>query len=201
MKKVPAEFDDIRTLYDEEVAPAVAQIVAHPAIKQILPTIMGHDAAEYFLRTLRPAHSIDEFQQNIIVVLLAALEARTCGDVRLYGTENIDTAYGHMYISNHRDIVLDAALLNVHLFYKGFNTTLIGIGNNLLAAPWIEYAMRLNKSYIVRRDGTLKEQLLISKHISEYIRRVVEVNRDGLWIAQREGRAKDGNDLTQASVL
>ena len=201
MKKVPSGFDDIRAMYDEEVAPAVAGIVTNPAIRKLLPALLGEDAAEYFLRTLHPVHSVREFQQNIIVVLLAALESRTCRDVRLYGTENINTGTGHVYMSNHRDIVLDAALLNVHLFYKGFETTQIGIGDNLISLPWVEYAMRLNKSYVVRRNKGVKEQLLISRHLSEYISQVVKTNGEGLWIAQREGRSKDSQDRTQASVL
>lgn len=200
-KKVPAEFDDIRSLYDEEVAPAVAQLVQSSQLQELLVPLMGQENAAKFLQGSGAAHSIDEFQRSFILVLLQALESKTCKEVTLEGTENIDRSCGHMYISNHRDIVLDAALLNMHLYLQGHETTQIGIGNNLLAAPWIEYAMRLNKSYIVRRDGSVKEQLLISKHLAEYIRQVVEVNGDGLWIAQREGRAKDGNDRTQSSVL
>ncbi|MBO4370809.1 MAG: 1-acyl-sn-glycerol-3-phosphate acyltransferase, partial [Paludibacteraceae bacterium] len=201
MKNVPAEFDDIRCYKDSEVKNAVDMLLKQNAIHEILTTIMGYDNARYLLDNMAPLHTIDDAQRELILVLFSALEHRTCKEVRLYGTENIDRLTGHIFISNHRDIVLDATFLNVHLFFNGFDTTHIGIGNNLLIYPWVECLMRLNKSFIVRRDGSIKEQLLISKHLSSYIRYVIEQNKEGVWLAQREGRAKDSSDHTQTSIL
>jgi hypothetical protein len=113
----------------------------------------------------------------------------------------INKERGSLFITNHRDIVLDSALLNMHLYFKGFNTSQIAIGNNLLIQPWIEHAVRLNKSFIVRRNGSIKEQLLISKNLSEYIRYVITERKSSVWLAQREGRAKDSNDVTQPSII
>ncbi|MBP5318168.1 MAG: 1-acyl-sn-glycerol-3-phosphate acyltransferase, partial [Paludibacteraceae bacterium] len=180
---------------------AVDFLLSQPAIHEILTTIMGYDNARFLIDNLAPMHTIDDAQRELILVLFSALEHRTCKEVRLYGTELINRNTGHIFLSNHRDIVLDATFLNVHLFFNGYETTHIGIGNNLLIYPWIESLMKLNKSFIVRRDGTIKEQLLISKHLSSYIRYVIGTNHEGVWLAQREGRAKDSSDHTQTSIL
>ncbi|MBO7368399.1 MAG: 1-acyl-sn-glycerol-3-phosphate acyltransferase, partial [Paludibacteraceae bacterium] len=107
----------------------------------------------------------------------------------------------NLFVSNHRDIVLDSAFLNSHLFYKGLPTTQIAIGNNLLAYPWITAAVRMNKAFVVKRDGSIKEQLLISKELSEYIRMVRTEYNESVWIAQREGRAKDSDDRTAPAII
>lgn len=199
--KVPAEFDDIRSFYDEETAPTVAEILKQPQIVPILHFLLGEDNAEYFVRNLPAMSTISDFQREVIVVLLTALEYKTCKSVNIYGCENINSSEGHIFMSNHRDIVLDSAFLNEHLFFKGFPTTQIGIGNNLLIYPWIEKLVRVNKSFIIKRDGGVKEQLRISEKLSRYIRCVVCDNKESIWLAQREGRAKDSDDRTQHSVI
>ncbi len=199
--KVPAEFDDIRAFYDEETSSTVSEILQQPQIVPILRMLLGDDNAEYFIKNLPKMSTITDFQREVIVVLLTALEYKTCKSVNLYGCGNINPGSGHIFMSNHRDIVLDSAFLNEHLFFKGFDTTQIGIGNNLLIYPWIEKLVRVNKSFIVKRDGGIKEQLLISKQLSRYIRYVVCHNKESVWLAQREGRAKDSDDRTQHSVI
>lgn len=198
--KYPVEFDDIRRLYDEEVQTAYAKIVAEPQVKAIVQQVLGKDYAEYFLRNLGPINTVDEFQEEVIGVIITTIEHKTCKEVTLAGDENVDRVKGNLFVSNHRDIVLDSAFLNSHLLYKGFRTGQIGIGNNLLAAPWIAYAVRVNKAFVVKRDGSLKELLLISKHLSEYIRLTREAG-ESVWIAQREGRAKNSDDRTQTSII
>lgn len=199
--KTPPEFDDIRCYNDDEVKSVIPQILSQPQVGAIVKAVLGDDLGEYLLRTLAPMETVNDFQRDVIVVLLAAVEHKTCHSVTLYGTENIDKDRGHLYISNHRDIVMDSALLNEHLFFKGFETTQIGIGNNLLVNPWIEKLVRVNKSFIVKRDGGMKEQLQISRQLSEYIRFVICQNGKSVWLAQREGRAKDSDDRTQSSVI
>lgn len=198
--KYPVEFDDIRRLYDEEVKDAYAKIVAEPQVKTIVQQVLGKDYTEYFLRNLGPLNTVDEFQKEVIGEIVTTIEHKTCKEVTLTGEENVDREKGNLFVSNHRDIVLDSAFLNSHLLYKGFKTGQIGIGNNLLAAPWIAYAVRVNKAFVVKRDGSLKELLLISKHLSEYIRLTREAG-ESVWIAQREGRAKNSDDRTQTSII
>ena len=199
--KYPEEFNSIRCYADEEVPYVISQIVNRPEILKVLSYVLGPDHAEYFLRTLAPINTIDDFQREVIVTILTAIEHKSCSDVVLLGSEKISKEKGALFITNHRDIVLDSALLNMHLYFKGFNTSQIAIGNNLLIQPWIEHAVRLNKSFIVRRDGSIKQQLLISKNLSEYIRYVISERKDSVWLAQREGRAKDSNDVTQPSII
>jgi hypothetical protein len=117
------------------------------------------------------------------------------------GAEKLDKSAAYLFMTNHRDIVLDSAFLNAMLYFNGFQTTQIGIGNNLLIKPWIEWAVRLNKSFVVRRDGGVREQLLISKHMSAYMRYVLTQVNESIWIAQREGRAKDSNDITAPAII
>jgi hypothetical protein len=115
--------------------------------------------------------------------------------------ESIDRSVEHLFLSNHRDIVLDAGLLNILRFDKGFRTTEIAIGDNLLIHPWIDKLVRLNKSFIVRRGLSIKERLIASKHMSEYIHYAISEKKESVWIAQREGRAKNSDDRTQDSLL
>lgn len=197
----PERFNEIRCYSDAEASFVISQIFARPEIKKILAYVLGEDYAEYFLRTLPEMKTIDDFQRIVIIPVLMAIEHKTCTSVTLNGSEKINKEKGALYLTNHRDIVLDSAFLNIHLYLKGFKTSQIGIGNNLLIQPWIEHAVKLNKSFIVRRNGSIKEQLLISKNLSEYIRYVITERKDAVWLAQREGRAKDSNDVTQSSII
>ena len=197
----PERFNEIRCYSDAEASFVISQIFARPEIKKILAYVLGEDYAEYFLRTLPEMKTIDDFQRIVIIPVLMAIEHKTCTSVTLNGSEKINKEKGALYLTNHRDIVLDSAFLNIHLYLKGFNTSQIGIGNNLLIQPWIEHAVKLNKSFIVRRDGSIKQQLLISKNLSEFIRYVITERKDAVWLAQREGRAKDSNDVTQSSII
>lgn len=199
--KYPEKFDNIRRFYDEEVAQALPQIRKMPEIMGILQVVLGRDYAEYLLRNLGPVNTVDDFQREVIGVLITAIEHKTCSDVTLHGTANVDREHGNLFVSNHRDIVLDSALLNSHFFYKGLPTTQIAIGNNLLVYPWITAAVRMNKAFVVKRDGGIKEQLLISKELSEYIRMVRTEFNESVWIAQREGRAKNSDDRTAPAII
>lgn len=199
--KYPERFDNIRRFYDEEVAQMLPHIRKMPEINAILQSVLGKDYAEYLLRKLDPINNVDDFQREFIGVLITAIEHKTCKDVELLGSENYDREKGNLFITNHRDIVLDSALLNSHLFYKGLPTTQIAIGNNLLAYPWITAAVRMNKAFVVKRDGTIKEQFVISKELSEYIRMVRTEYNESVWIAQREGRAKNSDDRTAPAII
>ena len=108
-----------------------------------------------------------------------------------------DKSRRYTFVSNHRDIVLDSALLDMLLFDAGCDTTCeIAIGDNLLAAPWIKDLVRINKSFIVERSLSMREMLLASKRLGEYMHFVIDRKNDNIWIAQREGRAKDSDDRT-----
>jgi len=105
------------------------------------------------------------------------------------------------FISNHRDIVLDAAFLNVMLYDVGHGMTQVAIGDNLLIRPWIETLVRLNNSFIVKRGVSVRQMLEVSQTLSKYMHHTIKETKESVWIAQREGRAKDSDDRTQGSVL
>ena len=117
------------------------------------------------------------------------------------GLEELDKNQRYLFISNHRDIILDSALLNVEMHASGFSPTEIAIGSNLLIFPWINDLVRINRSFIVKRNIPVKQMLTSSKLLSQYIRHMITCGSDSIWIAQREGRAKDGNDITQPALL
>lgn len=196
-----SKFDDIAPLYDHEVKQAIQDILVDPgfqhAVKYIMPEI---DWAEFSAEMSKYATK-KEFQSRMIYPVIKALGMRVSSSMKLDNWESIDRSVEHLFLSNHRDIVLDAGLLNILRHEKGFETTEIAIGDNLLIHPWIDKLVRLNKSFIVRRGLSIKERLIASKHMSEYIHYAISEKKESVWIAQREGRAKNSDDRTQDSLL
>jgi hypothetical protein len=199
--KYPAEFNDIRCFDDSEVAVYLPKLLAEPTVQQVLGMLLGPELMQKMQQAAPSLQTVYDFQSTFIIGLLKALMAKTTAGVQLLGAEKLDKSAAYLFMTNHRDIVLDSAFLNAMLYFNGFQTTQIGIGNNLLIKPWIEWAVRLNKSFVVRRDGGVREQLLISKHMSAYMRYVLTQVNESIWIAQREGRAKDSNDITAPAII
>ncbi|MFV0312834.1 MAG: hypothetical protein ACK5KN_14465 [Dysgonomonas sp.] len=195
------KFDDIAPLYDHEVEQAIQDILVDPgfqhAVKYIIPNI---DWDEFSAEMLR-YKSKEQFQSEMIYPVVTMLGMKVATSIKGDKWETIDKSVQHLFLSNHRDIVLDAGLLNILRHKEGFKTTEIAIGDNLLIHPWIDKLVRLNKSFIVRRGLSIKERLTASKHLSEYIHHVISTKGESVWIAQREGRAKNADDRTQDSLL
>jgi 1-acyl-sn-glycerol-3-phosphate acyltransferase len=126
---------------------------------------------------------------------------KTSGGLTCTGVEKLDKKKPYLFISNHRDIVLDPAFLNLLIFDNGMNTTQVAVGDNLLLYDWIEHALKLNRAFVVKRNLPPRELMKASKKVSHYIRKSIVEDNISVWIAQREGRTKDGNDKTQASML
>ena len=133
--------------------------------------------------------------------MVKAIGMRVSSGIKSENWENIDRSVEHLFLSNHRDIVFDAGLFNILRHEQGLETTEIAIGDNLLIHPWIDKLVRLNKSFLVRRGLSVKERLVASKHMSEYIHYAINEKKESVWIAQREGRAKNSDDRTQDSLL
>lgn len=197
----PSQFDDIRCYVDSEVNAMLSKLMQEPQVQHILGALFGAENAQKMVQASAHVTTVYQFQHQYIISVLQAIIKNSCTDIALEGIQNIDKKRAYLHVTNHRDITLDSAFLNFLLHLNGFNTTQIGIGNNLLIMPWIEWAVRLNKAFIVRRDGGVREQLLISKHMSAYMRFVITQMAESIWIAQREGRAKDSNDLTAPAIL
>lgn len=194
-------FDDIRSLYDSEVPSAINRLLADNSFRRAVEPLLKPLTWEMFAAAMRSCQSVSEFQKNIIYPFMNKLIARTTSELTGIGFEDLKETSGHVFISNHRDIVLDAAFLNILFFDHGIDTSEIAIGDNLLIHPWIVDLVRLNKSFIVKRRVSVREMLDTSKHLSEYIFETVVRRSQSVWIAQREGRAKDSNDKTQTGLL
>ncbi|MDE7124926.1 MAG: 1-acyl-sn-glycerol-3-phosphate acyltransferase, partial [Muribaculaceae bacterium] len=146
-------------------------------------------------------HSQNEFQTEIMWPFLEMLADKTTDGVAVGGLDNINPDNRYTFITNHRDIVLDASFLNLCMLRNKLGTTEIAIGNNLLIYEWIADLVKLNKSFIVKRDVRKIEALKAAKQLSAYIHHAINDKRQSVWIAQREGRAKDSNDVTQESLV
>ena len=199
---IPAEFEKMRSLEDDEVRGAVLSLLDDPAfVKIVKGTIKGVPIWVHKLYTKR-FKTVNSFQLGMICPFLTRiLKKATTGFTNDFsalpqGREDF------IYLSNHRDIVLDSAYLDyILIVLNGKKSVEIGIGNNLLIHPWIETLVRLNRSFVVNRSATAAELLESSKQLSRYIRFVIEEKKSPVWLAQREGRAKDSDDRTQKSVL
>lgn len=199
---IPAEFEKMRSLEDDEVRGAVLSLLNDPAfIKVVKGIIKGVPIWVHKLYTRR-FKTVNSFQMGMICPFLdRILEKATTGFTNDFSVLP-DGREDFIYLSNHRDIVLDSAYLDyILLVLMGRKSVEIGIGNNLLIHPWIETLVRLNRSFVVNRSATAAELLESSKQLSRYIRFIIEQKKSPVWLAQREGRAKDSNDRTQKSVL
>lgn len=194
-------FDEIRSLYPEEVPAAMQKLVVEKPFMKVVSTLFPLMPKEQLKQKLLSFKDADALQKEMVYPFLQYLEANMTTGITLTGVENIDKNTNYFYISNHRDIILDSALFCGKLLENKMDTVEIAIGDNLLIIPWIEQFVRINKSFIVQRGLTARQVLESSKRLSAYLRHVLYDKKSSLWIAQREGRAKNSDDRTQESLL
>lgn len=194
-------FDDIRPYYDSEVPEAIERLLQENTVFQSIKQIFPEKSDEELTSLLRGIKTIKDFQKDFIHQLIRRIASKTTDEISISGLKNYDKNTSHLLISNHRDIILDSAFLNVLLHENGIPTTENAIGSNLLIFPWIVDLVKLNKSFVVQRNIPVKQLIVSSQKLSLYIRKQITENRSSIWIAQREGRSKDGSDKTQASLL
>lgn len=199
--KTPSFYDDIRPFDPEELPAAFERLLSDAQFQQVLGYLYPGVPLEAVKTKMMACKTNLEFQLAFCYGFLKDLMAKASKGFDM-NVEAVDVTKRYTFVSNHRDIVLDSALLDVLLYDAGFNTTCeIAIGDNLLSLPWVKDLVRLNKSFIVRRSLSPREFLMASKKMAEYMHYVVGEKNDNIWIAQREGRAKDSNDRTQPSIL
>ena len=199
--KIPSEFDSIRPFEPEELPEAFERLLADDTFRRVMSYVLPEIPADAVAAKMRMCHTNLDFQKAFCYGFLDNL-LKAASDGCDMDASRIDTGKRYTFVSNHRDIVLDSALLDKMLIDSGFTTTCeIAIGDNLLAAPWIKDLVRVNKSFIVKRGAGIKEMLVNSRQLSEYMHFVISRTNDNIWIAQREGRAKDSDDRTQQSIL
>jgi hypothetical protein len=194
-------FDEIRCYNNEEVHDALERLINEKSFMKVMSTVYPLLPKEVIKQRLLSYNSNYQFQTEMVYPFLQYLEANKTTGIELKGAESIDTAKPYLYISNHRDIILDSAFLCKLLIELKLNTVEIAIGDNLLIFPWIEDLVRVNKSFIVKRGLSARQVLESSQRLSAYIEHTINDKQQSIWIAQREGRAKDSNDRTQESLL
>jgi Acyltransferase len=195
------KYDEIRPYRDEEVHEVIVRLLQDPQFCAILPLAAPAIPFETMKEHLLKIKTLSEFQVGIIYPIVRTVAKNSTASLDLSGFKYLDKSIAYTFISNHRDIILDSAFLDILLIEKKWDTFEIAIGDNLLAYPWISDAVRLNKSFIVKRGLPVRQQLAISIEMSSYMHYTLGDKNQSIWIAQREGRAKDSNDRTQESVL
>ncbi len=199
--KIPSEFDPIRPFEPEELPEVFDRLLADPQFQHVLAYLYPGVSVEAIGQKMKQCKTNLDFQKAFCYPFLQQLvQTVSAGiDVDAY---NLDIKKRYTFVSNHRDIVLDSAFLDKILIDVGFETTCeIAIGDNLLTLPWVKDLVRVNKSFTVERALHSVEMLKASKRMSEYIHFAVARKNENVWIAQRQGRAKNSNDLTQPAIL
>ncbi|MFA5493758.1 MAG: 1-acyl-sn-glycerol-3-phosphate acyltransferase [Porticoccaceae bacterium] len=212
-ERIAHEFDDIRPYHDAELSDVMARLMADPEMADTLLSMKYPRASRYLGWVLRPMvrralgrefgaiRTVRDFQL-LLGSELKALLARSDTAFTVSGIEHLDRDGAYLFISNHRDIAMDPAFVNLALHESGMDTVRIAIGDNLLSKPFATDLMRINKSFIVRRSVTgRREKLAALTTLSRYIRHSILEDRASVWIAQREGRAKNGIDRTETALV
>jgi 1-acyl-sn-glycerol-3-phosphate acyltransferase len=195
------KFDAIRPFYDSEINEAIQNVVNHPMMKALMNFSFPDLEDEIWKEQLRKTHSIRDFQCNFIYHSVQKVLEKSSEGLSTSGFEKLEKNTSYLFISNHRDIVLDTTLLNVSLFEHGLTMTASAIGDNLVKKSFLKTLAKLNRNFLVQRGLTPREMLQSSKLLSEYIGNLLMHENRSVWIAQREGRTKDGNDTTNPGVL
>jgi len=206
------DFDDIRAYADHEVNDVLLSLLKDseflqflalqkfPRLQRIFPGLIQGRIKKTMMRQFKNVHSVQSMQ-NKLAPFVRSLMDRTVTEFKVTGLENLDKNRSYVFISNHRDIAMDPMLVNYALLNAGHATCKIAIGDNLLERQFVAKLMRLNKSFVVQRSpGTRKDKLAAVNKLSSYIHHSIKTGQS-IWIAQKEGRAKDGKDMTDTAVL
>ncbi len=195
------KFDAIRPFYDAEVNVAVKSAVDHPMMKALMNFTFPNVDDNIWKDQLNRIYSIRDFQCNFIYQSIQKVLEKTSDGLSTSGFEKLEKNTSYIFISNHRDIILDTSLLNSSLFEHGLVMTASAIGDNLVKKDFMNTLAKLNRNFLVQRGLSPREMLGSSKLMAEYIAQLLLRENRSVWIAQREGRTKDGNDATHSGVL
>lgn len=194
-------FDSIRAFRDEEVHTALHAIAQDPMMQVFLQFAFPENTPDERLHILNSIHATQDFHAQVVKPAVLRILTESSDGLTHSGFDQLQPGTPYLYISNHRDIVLDTALLNYILLEQGLIMTASAIGDNLVKLPFLLTFAKINRNFLVRRNLPPRELLESSQELSAYIRHLMLEERRSVWIAQREGRAKDGNDTTHPGVL
>ena len=197
---IPAEYDEIRPYTPEELPAVCEELIADAEFQAAMAHAFPGMPFEHIAGAMRASKSNIEFQKAIVKPFIDGLLAKLSTGITL-SYENKESMQHALCISNHRDIILDSAFLCILFIEHVGNTVEIAIGDNLLIRPWIKKLVRVNRSFIVQRSASIREMLASSKRLSSYMHHAITERKQPIWLAQREGRAKDSNDITQEGLI
>jgi len=200
LKKM-SKFNEIRPYYDSEVNGVLKASLQHPIMKAMMGFTFPDMDESVWQEQLSRTHSIRDFQINFVYKSIQKVLENTSEGFTTSGFENLEPNTSYLFISNHRDIILDTSLLNVSLHDHGMVMTASAIGDNLVQKDFLFKLSKLNRNFLVKRGVSPRELLQSSKLLSEYILQMLSKENRSVWVAQREGRTKDGNDATHPGVL
>lgn len=195
------DFEDVRPYSDSEINPALLRITSNPVFDRILEFLFSGQDHEKIRNALRSTHSATDFQKIFMHPLVGSILQKTSDGLFSEGFDRITPGTPYLFVANHRDIVLDSAILQVLLFDHGHETSEITFGSNLMINQFVIDLGKVNRMFKVERGGNKAELLNNSRKLSAYIRYTITGKRTSIWIAQRPGRTKNGNDRTEAGLL
>lgn len=201
MERQEYNFDDIAPYDDSEFHERMEKLVKDPGFLHVINYTMPEKDVPKLIEELLKIDNKYDFQHQIMFPFLEMLAKTTTSGITLGGVKYLNPSANYTYMTNHRDIVLDTSFLNLAFLRRGVPTSEVAIGNNLLIFDWITELVRLNKSFIVKRNTGLREGLEAAKKLSAYIHHCILDKHESVWIAQREGRSKDSSDRTQESLV
>lgn len=195
------KFEDIRPYRDEEVPEVIGRILEDESFTTLLRYIYPDENLGPIKKRVATVNSIADFQDKVSYPTMRSIVDKTTDSISVTGMENISKNGAHLYISNHRDIILDSAILNIIMYEAGIETFETAIGSNLLEQELVRDLTKLNKNFTVKRNTGAREFYVNSVNLSQYIHHTINDRGASVWIAQREGRTKDGIDKTQPGLL
>lgn len=193
-------FLSIRHYNEREVRFAWKYLIENDEFRSALKLVAPDKPIEFFEEKFQNFQSTSDFQLEISKIFVEACIKKSISKLTFRGVENVGDQ-PCIFIGNHRDIVLDTALLQYYFFTNGRNSSKIAFGDNLIASPLLDIIAKCNKLFIVKRGGTIREKLNNSKILSDYIHHSLFTEKESVWIAQRNGRTKNGIDRTQQGLL
>ncbi len=195
------DFSDIAPLDDSVFHSTMERLVKEPGFLHAVKYAMPSEGIPTLIDDLLKINNKYDFQHQVMFPFLEMLAKTTTAGISIGGMKHLNPSMNYTFITNHRDIVLDASFLNLAFLRRDIPTSEVAIGDNLLIFDWIKDLVRLNKSFIVKRNTGLREGLMAAKKLSAYIHYCLLDKHESVWIAQREGRAKDSSDHTQESLV
>ena len=195
------EFESISPYTDEEAAEALSKLAEFPLLSQVSQQFFPSEEPDFLKKVLKSIKTIDEFQVLVMQKAVRWVLENTAKNFSYDGVSNIDPNRKFLALSNHRDIILDPAITQLILYTNGIPMTEIAVGDNLITNETIEWLIRSNRMIKVVRGISARELYLSSQLLSKYIRLNITEQRSSIWLAQRQGRTKNGYDITEQGLL